>query len=96
MGLGEIGLATLPLVASATVAAFGEATVGSLITAWLVGVSATDYAQQVYGVAGGADRYAATGTSAAVISNRLSYFLDARGPSLTIDTACSASLVAVV
>ena len=64
-------------------------------TGVFIGVSATDYAQQVYGAAGGADRYAATGTSAAVIANRLSYFLDARGPSLTIDTACSASLVAV-
>jgi len=64
-------------------------------TGVFVGVSAVDYTPHVYGAAGGPDRFAATGTSAAIISNRLSYFLDARGPSVTIDTACSASLVAV-
>ncbi len=41
VGLGEIGLATLPLVASAGVAVFGHATVESLITAWLAGVATT-------------------------------------------------------
>ena len=60
-----------------------------------IGINWTDYAQQVYAVPGQVDRHAPTGTSASVIANRLSYFLDLRGPSLTIDTACSASLVAV-
>ncbi len=64
-------------------------------TGVFVGVSAVDYTPCVYGAPGGPDRFAATGTSAAIISNRLSYFLDARGPSVTVDTACSASLVAV-
>lgn len=64
-------------------------------TGVFVGVSAVDYAAQVYEAPGGPDRFAATGTSAAIVSNRLSYFLDARGPSVTVDTACSASLVAV-
>jgi O-antigen/teichoic acid export membrane protein len=41
VGLGEISLATLPLLASAAIAAFGHAALGSLITAWLAGVSAT-------------------------------------------------------
>jgi acyl transferase domain-containing protein len=36
-----------------------------------------------------------SGHSRAIISNRLSYFFDLRGPSVTIDTACSASLVAL-
>lgn len=36
-----------------------------------------------------------SGHSRAIISNRLSYFFDLRGPSATIDTACSASLVAL-
>lgn len=60
-----------------------------------VGVSATDYAQQVYAAPGEPSRYGATGTSAAILANRLSYFLDLHGPSLAIDTACSASLVAL-
>ncbi|KAF1730572.1 Nonribosomal peptide synthetase 14 [Beauveria bassiana] len=40
-------------------------------------------------------QYCATGTSRAIISNRLSYFFNWTGPSMTIDTACSSSLVAM-
>lgn len=36
-----------------------------------------------------------SGHSRAIISNRLSYFFDFKGPSVTIDTACSASLTAL-
>ncbi|KAH8647306.1 hypothetical protein BX600DRAFT_518575 [Xylariales sp. PMI_506] len=42
-----------------------------------------------------ASQYYATGNARSMISNRLSYFFDFRGPSVTIDTACSASLVAL-
>jgi acyl transferase domain-containing protein len=40
-------------------------------------------------------RYIATGTGSALLSNRLSWFYDFRGPSLTLDSACSSSLNAV-
>lgn len=40
-------------------------------------------------------QYCATGTHRALISNRVSYFFNWNGPSMTIDTACSASLVAL-
>ncbi|ROW03680.1 hypothetical protein VMCG_05341 [Cytospora schulzeri] len=42
-----------------------------------------------------ASQYSSTGNSRAIIANRLSYFFDFHGPSMTIDTACSASLVAL-
>jgi 3-oxoacyl-(acyl-carrier-protein) synthase/pyruvate/2-oxoglutarate dehydrogenase complex dihydrolipoamide acyltransferase (E2) component/acyl carrier protein len=35
------------------------------------------------------------GTLTSILANRVSYFLDLRGPSLVIDTACSSSLVAI-
>ncbi|TVY83944.1 Reducing polyketide synthase [Lachnellula suecica] len=35
------------------------------------------------------------GPSLAFLSNRLSYYFDLKGPSVTVDTACSASLVAL-
>ncbi|CZR54997.1 related to polyketide synthase [Phialocephala subalpina] len=40
-------------------------------------------------------QYAATGNGIAIMSNRISWFYDLRGPSLTLDTGCSASLVGV-
>ncbi|XP_076681300.1 fatty acid synthase-like [Andrena cerasifolii] len=42
-----------------------------------------------------ADGFGITGSSKAMMSNRLSYFLDLHGPSYTVDTACSSSMVAL-
>ncbi|KAL2756326.1 hypothetical protein ACRALDRAFT_1033186 [Sodiomyces alcalophilus JCM 7366] len=42
-----------------------------------------------------APQYTATGSSRAIIANRVSYFFDWRGPSVNVDTACSSSLVAL-
>jgi len=36
--------------------------------------------------------YKAPGTASSILANRLSWFYDLRGPSLTIDTACSSSM----
>ncbi|MCW2517095.1 MAG: polyketide synthase family protein [Mycobacterium sp.] len=41
------------------------------------------------------DAWNNTGGALSVIANRLSYFLDLRGPSIAVDTACSSSLVAI-
>ena len=41
------------------------------------------------------DAWTNTGGALSIIANRLSYFLDLRGPSVAVDTACSSSLVAI-
>jgi acyl transferase domain-containing protein/NADPH:quinone reductase-like Zn-dependent oxidoreductase len=54
-----------------------------------------DYAQLQFSDPDAIDLRTLTGTLHSVLANRLSYFLDLRGPSISIDTACSASLVAI-
>jgi len=41
------------------------------------------------------DQYGGPGSQGWAMTNRISYYLDFRGPSLALDTACSSSLVAV-
>ena len=64
-----------------------------------IGTSTNDYQLlATLGLGEGAEdtaAYALTGTSTAIVANRVSYFYDFRGPSIAIDTACSSSLVAI-
>jgi acyl transferase domain-containing protein len=55
----------------------------------------SDYARLVYENVDALDTRSLTGTLHAVTANRISHFLDLRGPSLALDTACSSSLVAI-
>ncbi len=41
------------------------------------------------------NQHSATGRDIGIIANRISYFLGATGPSMTVDTACSASLMSI-
>ena len=54
-----------------------------------------DFLRRAYADPRRLDAYAASGTHHSIAANRLSYWLDLRGPSLVVDTACSSSLVAV-
>ncbi|MCX4096637.1 polyketide synthase Pks13 [Nocardia sp. alder85J] len=42
-----------------------------------------------------AEAYSLMGSASSIIPNRVSYFYDFRGPSVSVDTACSSTLVAV-
>lgn len=54
-----------------------------------------DYDQLLFKELGRVDAYSGAGTANSIIANRLSYVFDLHGPSMTIDTACSGSLVAL-
>jgi phthiocerol/phenolphthiocerol synthesis type-I polyketide synthase C len=60
-----------------------------------IGASSSDYGDLRVADPAGADRYFATGVSLGILANRISHVFDLRGPSEVIDTACSASLVAL-
>lgn len=59
-----------------------------------IGIASADYAYRLAEDLGAVDASMATGNTASIAANRLSYFLDLRGPSIAMDTACSSSLVA--
>ena len=62
-------------------------------TGVFIGISNSDY-RLLYKGLSKIDAYSATGTCLCIAANRLSYFLNLRGPSMAIDTACSSSLAA--
>jgi amino acid adenylation domain-containing protein len=65
-------------------------------TGVFMGISAFDYSRICAGVSDlPINAHSATGNALSIAANRISYFLDLRGPSLAVDTACSSSLVAV-
>jgi phthiocerol/phenolphthiocerol synthesis type-I polyketide synthase C len=59
-----------------------------------VGISTNDYVQLCLQQPDDLEPYWSTGNAFCLAANRISYFLDLKGPSLAVDTACSSSLVA--
>ncbi|UII31931.1 SDR family NAD(P)-dependent oxidoreductase [Fulvivirga ulvae] len=64
-------------------------------TGVFIGASNCDYYRLMQSANLETQAHHAIGSSLAVLANRISYFYDFNGPSLIIDTACSASLVAL-
>ncbi len=76
-------------------AGYAEPDLSGLRCGVFVGAGSGDYSRQLDGVGQGAGPQALMGNVASILSARISYFLNLKGPSLAIDTACSSSLVAV-
>lgn len=64
-------------------------------TGIFVGTEHHDYLDLATNSTNQVDMHTATGNMLSITSGRLAYFLGTQGPALTIDTACSASLVAI-
>ncbi|RDW68782.1 Polyketide synthase-nonribosomal peptide synthetase [Aspergillus mulundensis] len=64
-------------------------------TAVYIGLMNTDYADLIQDDVDCIPAYAGTGVSRSIHANRISWFFDWRGPSMSIDTACSSSMMAV-
>jgi acyl transferase domain-containing protein/acyl-CoA synthetase (AMP-forming)/AMP-acid ligase II/thioesterase domain-containing protein/acyl carrier protein len=64
-------------------------------TGVFLGISGSDYCMMQLRDPDALEPYWVTGSALSIAANRLSYFLDLKGPSLAVDTACSSSLVAV-
>ncbi|KAI1780980.1 putative polyketide synthase [Hypoxylon cercidicola] len=60
-----------------------------------VGCVANDYQLMTSEESDFRHTYATTGIDSGILSNRISYVFDLKGPSLTVNTACSSSLYAV-
>ena len=59
-----------------------------------IGIASADYSYRLADDLAAVDSSVATGNTASIAANRISYVLDLRGPSMAIDTACSSSMVA--
>ncbi|WP_299561118.1 type I polyketide synthase [uncultured Mycolicibacterium sp.] len=64
-------------------------------TAVLMGVNSDDYGRLLMEDLPGIEAWTGIGTSLCGVANRVSHLLDLRGPSVALDAACAASLVAV-
>lgn len=76
-------------------AAIPADTLAGSATGVYVGIGSNDFARQLSGKLDALTALSGTGNAASIAANRISYQLGLLGPSMAVDTACSASLVSV-
>nr|AUY61968.1 polyketide synthase [Clonostachys rosea] len=64
-------------------------------TSVFTGCFGSDYTLQLYRDSESLPTYGATGIGLSMLSNRISWFFNFRGPSITMDSACSSSMMAL-
>lgn len=64
-------------------------------TGVFIGGMNIDYSSAYFGRTSKVNTYTSTGISSTILASRLSYVFDLHGPCMVVDTACSASLVAI-
>lgn len=64
-------------------------------TAVYVGIASNDYANVAQSEPRHVDVHTNSGSTLSIASNRISYLFDLKGPSVSVDTACSSALVAI-
>lgn len=76
-------------------AGIGIETIRGSNTAVYVAIFNRDYDRMMFKDTSNMAKYHMTGVGDAILSNRISYIFDLKGPSMTLDTGCSGSLVAL-
>lgn len=76
-------------------AGHGRSSVAGTNGSVFIGVSGVDFATRRSPDPASGNAYGVLGQALSISANRVSYFLDLKGPSIAVDTACSSSMVAL-